>query len=157
MDTTTPANATQAGAPWHLWVIGIVALLFTGFGGYDYTMTQLGDRAHVAASVEPMGVSADAALAYFADFPLWLDFLWAIGVWGAVLGAVLLLLRKRLASRAFLTSLIAFIITNTYGFANPMPGMTDPNAVYIVTGVVFLVMLGLLLYARAMTTRGVLR
>ncbi|QZH74223.1 MAG: hypothetical protein JY451_11015 [Erythrobacter sp.] len=150
-------DSTASGAaPWHLWVVGVIALLFTAFGGYDYTMSQLGDRAYIEAAVGGMGIPVDAAVDYFSSFPLWLDFLWAVGVWGAVLGAVLLLLRKRMAYPIFVLSLAAFIATNVYGFANPIPGINDPTPTYIATAVVFSVMLGLTLYARAMAARGVL-
>ena len=25
--------------PWHLWVVGVVSLLWNGFGGYDFIMS----------------------------------------------------------------------------------------------------------------------
>jgi uncharacterized membrane protein len=38
-----------------------------------------------------------------------------------------------------------------------MPGLADATPTYIVTGVIFLIMLGFTLYARRMTVAGVLR
>lgn len=151
-------NDTQSGAtPWHLWAVGLVALLFTAFGGYDYYKSQIGDRAYIESAVGGMGIDVDAAVSYFANFPLWMDTVWAIGVWGGVAGAVLLLLRSRHAYPVWAVSLVALVISNIYGFVEPLPGVTDPTQMYIAIAVVFVVMLGLTLYARAMDAKGVLR
>lgn len=150
-------NAGTTATPWHLWVVGAIALIFTAFGGYDYTMSQMGDREYIAAAVGGMGIDVDAAVEYFANFPLWMDFVWAIGVWGGVLGAVLLLLRNKLAFPVWVTSLAALVISNIYGFVDPIPGVTDPTPTYIAIAIVFAVMLCLTLYARAMAAKGVLR
>ncbi|GGD56550.1 hypothetical protein GRI62_02715 [Erythrobacter arachoides] len=143
-------------APWHLWPVGLLALLFTAFGGYDYVMSQLGDRDYMAAVTGGMGVDVDVAVAYFAGFPLWLDFAWAIGVWGAVAGSILLLRRRRWAVPAFAVSLVAFVVTNSYGIANPLPGMQINAMTLGPVLAVFVVLLLLTLYARAMARRGVL-
>ena len=150
-------EADTPHTPWHLWAVAVVAVLFTSFGCYDYFMTQSADRAYIEAAMAPAGVDADAALAYFADFPVWLDAIWAIGVWGGFAGALLLLLRNRFAFPVFVASITAFVVSNAYGMANPIPGMDDPSMVYTMTAVVFAVMLFLTLYARAMAARGVLR
>lgn len=143
-------------APWHLWLVGGLALLFTGFGGFDYTMTQRGDVAYLDAAMGSMGVTGEQALAYFDAFPLWMEFAWAIGVWVGVAGALLLLARSRWAYPVFVISLAFFVLTNAYGFARPMPGL-DASATLPMIGVVFVLMLLLTLYARAMAMRGVLR
>lgn len=150
-------NPASSATPWHLWVVGVVALVFTCFGGYDYYMSQIGDREYIASTVGPMGMDVDVAIEYFASFPLWMDFVWAVGVWGGVAGAVLLLLRSNYAYPIWLTSLAALVVSNVYGFINPMPGMSDATPTLIAIGVVFTVMLLLTLYARAMVKRGVLR
>lgn len=147
----------RAEAPWHLWVVGIVSLLWNGFGGYDYTMTQLRDRDYLASMVEPMGMEVDAALAYYDSFPLWADAFWALGVWGSVAGSLLLLLRSRYAVHAFAVSLAGLIGGMTYQFSNPMPGMTDSTILLIFTAVILAAIVLLIWYARRMTARGVLR
>ena len=152
-------NATTARptTPWHLWLVGLIALIFTLFGAYDYYMTQIGDREYLAAAMAPMGVDAETALAYYSSFPLWMEAVWAIGVWSGVAGAVLLLLRSRLAFPAFVISLAAFVISNLYGFVNPMPDVIDPTMTLVMICVVFVVMLLLAIYAWRMQARGVLR
>lgn len=76
--------------PWHLWAIAVVAVFWNGFGGYDYVMTQTGNAAYLAQFTAEQR-------AYFDSYPMWMEAVWAIGVWGGVLGAVLLLLRNKLA------------------------------------------------------------
>lgn len=150
-------NTASQNAPWHLWVVGIVALLFTAFGGYDYYMSQTANLEYIEAAMEPMGIDADTALEYFANFPIWMDVVWAVGVWGGVLGAILLLMRNKLAYPVWGVSLVALVISNAYGFINPIPGVTDMSASYGAVAVIFVIMLLLTLYARAMAARGVLR
>lgn len=147
----------RAAAPWHLWVVGIVSLIWNGFGGYDYIMTQLQNRDYMASMVEPIGMDVDAALAYYDSFPLWADACWALGVWGSVAGSLLLLLRSRFAVHAFVVSLIGLIGGLVYQFSNPMPGMTDNTIPLIFTAVILAAMVLLIWYSRAMTARGVLR
>ncbi len=151
----TDDNVRQAG-PWHLWVIGTLALLFTAYGAVDYVMSQSGNRAYMEAMVEPMGMDADAMIAYIGSFPLWADAVWAIGVWAGVGGAVLLLLRRALAYPVWLAAMAGLVLSNAYGIAHPLPGMTDTSATYGTIAVVFVVMLALTLYARAMRNSGVL-
>ena len=32
----------QKDTPWHLWVVGVLTLLWNSVGGFSYTMTRLG-------------------------------------------------------------------------------------------------------------------
>lgn len=158
MDDTIETRAPEnTGAPWHLWVVGVLSLLWNGFGGYDYTMTQLRDRDYIASAVGPMGFDVDTAIAYWDGFPIWADAFWAFGVWGSIAGSLFLLLRSRFAVHAFVVSLIGLIGGMTYQFSNPMPGLTDTTIPMIFTAVIFAIIIALLFYARRMTARGVLR
>lgn len=135
--------------PWHLWAVGAVALLWNGYGGYDYVMTQTNNAAYLAQFTAEQR-------AYFDNFPMWMEAVWAIGVWGAVLGSVLLLLRSKWALQAFLASLIAFAVSVIYG------QMSGGSAVMGTTGMVFsavIFVLGLVfvMYSRMMVRKRVLR
>ncbi|TIX51411.1 hypothetical protein [Alteraurantiacibacter aquimixticola] len=144
-------------APWHIWVVGVLALLFTAFGAYDYIMSQTGNLAYMEAAVEPYGIPAEVAVAYFSSFPVWVDVAWAIGVWLAVAGSVLILLRNRFAYPVFVVSLAGMAVSNAWAMSNPVPGMTDTTATTVAVAVVVAIMISLTLYARAMVRRGVLR
>jgi hypothetical protein len=156
MDSVTD-GAPAGQVPWHLWVVGLLALGFTGFGAYDYVMSQLGNRAYIGAAVEPFGIETDVAVDYFSSFPFWADFIWAVGVWGAVAGSLLLLARRAWSCRAYLASLAGLVGSNAYGVANPVPGMTDSAMSYAMIALVFVVMAALARYAWRMQQAGVLR
>ena len=88
-------------APWHVWVVGVISLLWNSYGCYDYTMTKL-DPAHYLAG---SGMSA-AGQAYMLALPAWVTAFWALGVWGSLAGSLLLLARSRHAVTAFAASLV---------------------------------------------------
>lgn len=148
--------------PWHLWVVGLFALLFNGYGAYDYFMSQTGNREHVQAALEMGGMDVtpamvDSAVQYFSEFPFWADLLWALGVWGGVAGALLLLSRSRFAYPAWLVSLFGLVTSNAYGFSDPFPGVTDMTPTLIAVTAIFIIMVLLTLYARSLVKQGVLR
>ena len=136
--------------PWHLWVISGLAVLWNAMGAFDYVMTQTGNEAYMSAFTPEQ-------LAFFYDFPPWVVAAWAIAVWGGVLGALLLLLRRRLAVSVFLISLVAMVITtfHNYFLSNGMEVSGDAFSL-IFTAAIFLIALALFLYARAMHKRNVL-
>lgn len=107
-------------APWHLWVVGVAALLWNGLGCLDYTMTQLQGDAWLA-NMDP----TELQMAWFHDLPAWYEAAWAVGVWGGLLGAVLLLVRRKWAVHAFAASLLGWAAgaTYTFGLSNGMEAM----------------------------------
>ena len=143
-------DAGKASAPWHLWVVGIVALLWNAMGAFDYMMTQ-------TQNPEYMAQFTPEQLEFFYGFPIWVEATWAIAIWGAILGCILLLMRKGLAAPVFLVSWLAMVVTSFHNFvlSNGLEIMGDPFSL-VFTAVIFLVALALFLYARAMRSRGVL-
>jgi hypothetical protein len=137
-------------APWHLWIIGGIALLWNAMGAMDYVMTETQNQAYMSGFTPEQ-------LAYFYSFPAWVVSAWAIGVWGGVLGALLLLVRRRLAVWVFLASLLGVIVTtfHNYVLSNGMEIAGGASSLGF-TAVIFLIALALFLYARAMRKRGVL-
>ena len=83
----------RAATPWHLWVLGIVSLVWFAGGANDYIMTKTANQAYLGMAADSMGVSVDLILDYFNAYPMWATVCWALGVWGAVAGSLLLLLR----------------------------------------------------------------
>ncbi|MFY8163486.1 MAG: hypothetical protein ACOVKC_04535 [Brevundimonas sp.] len=135
--------------PWHLWAIAVVAVFWNGFGGYDYVMTQTGNAAYLAQFTAEQR-------AYFDSYPMWMEAVWAIGVWGGVLGAVLLLLRNKLALPAFLTSLIAFAVSVVYGQMSGGSALMGTTGM-VFSGLIFLLGLIFVMYSRTMIRKGILR
>ena len=144
-------DSGKVRAPWHLWVIGVVTLLWNAMGAFDYLMTQTQNEQYMSSFTAEQ-------LEFFYGFPLWVNAAWAIAVWGGVLGSLLLLLRKGLAALVFLVSWLAMVVTSFHNFvlSNGFEIMGDPFSL-IFTVVIFLVALALYLYARAMRKTGVIR
>ena len=149
------ATTTQSRTPVHLWIVGILSLLWGCFGGYDYTMTRMRNTDYIAGSMP--GVDPHAALAWIDSMPLYAQFGWGLGVWMGLLAAVLLLLRNRWAVWAYGLSLVGAVLGLGYqiALAPPLPGADTPM-MKTMPYVIILVALGLFLYARAMEKKGVL-
>jgi len=87
------------------WIVGGIFLLWNAFGCYMY---YLNHTMSDAAYVEAWG---PASAAVRDLFPAWGTAAFAIGVFGGLLGAVLFLMRKRIALPVFVISLIAGLIS----------------------------------------------
>ena len=139
-------------APWHLWLIGIIAVLWNAGGAFDYLMTQTNNSSYLSAMTA-------AQLAWLDARPVWFDAVWAIGVWFAVAGSLLILLRSRFAAPAFLIALAGLIAASVYSFGIARPSSVEVNGMFSVwfTLLICASLIGLWAYARAMALRGVLR
>lgn len=139
--------------PWHLWAVGVLGLLWNSYGGYDYYMSNTGGDAYLRSA----GMT-DAQIAYFNDMPSWMTAVWAIGVWGALLGSVLLLLRSRWSLPVFIASCGGFVMSLIYAYALSNGGevMSGPT-VMIMQGVILAACLFFIWYARFASKRGILR
>ena len=142
--TTTP------GRPWHLWLVGIIGVLWSSIGVLSFMLTQMKVEA-VMSRFPP------EQRQYFESFPFWAVAFWAIGVFGGVIGCLLLLLKNRLAFPVLLASAIGAIVSNLGGLfllggleVMARTGGLGFTAVPIVFGAF------LAYYARAMSNRGVL-
>ena len=150
-------SATRAKTPWHLWVLGIVSLLWFAGGANDYVMTKTQNAAYLGMAADSMGVSVETILAYFNSYPLWATVCWALGVWGAVVGSILLLLRSRFAFHALVASLVGLAGSTAYTFMSDIPPEFATTGQLVFSVVIWLSVIGMALYARAMTRAGVLR
>jgi len=137
-------------APWHLWAVGAVALLWNCIGAFDYTMTESRNTAYLAA------FNAEQ-LAYFTVLPKWVVATWATGVWGGVLGSLLLLLRQCRAPQVFAVSLGGMAITFVHNYALSDGIRIMGGGAVVFSAVIFSVGVALLVYARFMGRARVLR
>jgi len=147
---------TRAGTPVHLWIVGGLALLWNGFGCYDYLMTRMRDTDYLAKMMPT--ADPNAILAWIDSFPIWAQFGWGLGVWAGLAGSVLLLLRHRWAVLILGLSLIGAILGLGYQIvaAPPLPG-AEGAMFEVMPFVIILIALALFLYARAMRQKSVLR
>jgi len=141
-----------AKTPLHLWAVGVVSLLWNAFGAVDYTMTKLKNMSYLA------GMTPEQQ-AFLFGFPLWANIGWALGVWGSLIGSILLLARSRHATAAFAISLLGLAINSAYQFGVRGADLQQLFGIgpMIFTAVIAAIIIALLLYARAMAAKGVLR
>jgi uncharacterized membrane protein len=143
----TATTDTVRATPWHFWVVAVVSLLWNAFGGYDYTMSHVQGEAYF----RQMGMT-EVMIAAINAYPVWMHAVWAIGVWGSVVGSILLLLRMRWAFHAFALSSLGAIVSLIYQAMNPVEGMG-----LVMPAIIVAIVLALTWYARLMAKRGVLR
>mgnify|MGYP001547395321 FL=1 len=135
--------------PVHLWIVGILSLLWNAVGAFDYSATHF--------RYEPyMSQFTPEQLEYFYGFPAWMVAAWAVGVWGSFLGSIALLLRKSWAVWLFGASILGLAASTVYNFV-----LSDGRAVMgeggvIFTAVIWVIALFLFFYAQAMAKRRVL-
>lgn len=142
-------QGSSPATPKHLWIVGILAILWNSMGAFDYLMTQTRNEAYLERFSPEL-------LEWVYSFPLWAECSWAIAVWGSILASILLLMRKGLAAPIFGISLVAMVLNSIYSYvlSNGIEIMGVGAAIF--STVIFASILGLFLYSRAMKARGVL-
>jgi hypothetical protein len=135
--------------PVHLWIVGVLALLWNLMGAFDYLATQLELDFYMSDFSEEL-------LAYYYGFPKWMVAAWAIAVWGAFAGSIGLLLRRKWSVWAFAVSLGGLVVSSIYTLlmSNGVEVMGAGGMVFNVF--IYVVAIFLLVYSRSQTKRGVL-
>jgi hypothetical protein len=143
-------NQTTVKTPVHLWIVGILSILWNAVGAFDYVATQSRLESY-------MSQFTPEQLEYFYSFPTWMDSAWAVGVWGSLLGSIFLLMRKSWAVWLFGASMLGLAVSTIYNFilSDGMAVMGSGAAIF--TAVIWAIVLLLFFYARAMVKSGVLR
>ena len=143
-----PDDQTGQGraAPWYLWAVGVLALLWNGFGAVLWGGTTFMPDTFLDGMPAPHRE-------YVSGLPIWSTLTWGLGVLGGVAGSILLLLRNRLAVPAFALSLFGAV-------ANTMVYVTDPppDGFFNLPLTLFIIGFALFLFwfAHFMKRRGVL-
>jgi hypothetical protein len=150
---TTLDEAPRAAAPWHLWAVAAVSLLWNAYGGYDYVMSEaVGDAYFKSQGMNP------EQIAFIHAYPTWMVADWAIGVWSSVVGSLLLFARSRFALPAFVLSILGILLSLVYAYVLRVTPNDGVNALTLtMQGAITVVCLLLIWYSQAMTKRGVLR
>lgn len=131
------------------WIFAIVSLLWNGFGGFDYYMTQTRNPAY-------LGQIPAEIVQFIASMPIWATVAWAVGVWGSVLGAVLLLLRSGWAVPAFWIALLGLAVSTVYQVRAGMPPAMTTPAMLGMTAVIWLALIVQLGFAIRSGSKGYL-
>jgi hypothetical protein len=138
--------------PWHGWLVGLVAVLFNSIGVFDFVMSMAkGARYQASAGMTP------DQIAHFQQMPGWMTVVWAVGVFGAFVASILLLLRRRQAFLIFILSLTAFVVSLLYTYILTGGGAVMGPQMAITSAVIAGLLVFFSWYARFMILRGVLR
>ena len=150
------ATSAQARTPIHIWIVGILALLWNGFGCYDYFMTRTSGAAYIDSMMHTD--QGSAIMAYINGFPIWVSAAWGFGVWGGLAGSILLVMRSRHAVAAFAVSAIGAVVGLGWQILNPS-GIAEMSETVnrVMPYVIIVVAVALFLYARAVEKKGLLR
>jgi len=143
-------DSNPVKTPMHLWVVGLVSLLWNAMGAFDYSATELRLEFYMSQFTQEQ-------LDYFYGFPAWVIAAWAIAVWTSLLGSVGLLMRRRWAVTMFGIAIAGLAVTTLYNavLSNGFEIMGDGAVVF--TAIIWVIAVLLLLYAIRMAGRGVLR
>lgn len=143
---------TPVKTPWHLWLVGLVAVLFNAIGVFDFVMSMAQGASYQASA----GMTPDQ-IAHYQQMPAWMTVVWAVGVFGAFIASILLLMRRRTAFPTFVVSLAAFIVSLLYTYVLTHGGDVMGRQMAIASAVIAALLVFFSAYARFAARRGVLR
>jgi len=131
------------------WIIGIIALIWNILGVVAYLMqAYMTEEELLALPLEEQ--------ALYSDIPAWVTAAFALAVFGGLLGCLLLLLRKKLATFVFIISLIGIIVQMIYNvFMSKAAEVYGPGNM-IMPLMVIVIGTFLIWYSKRMQVQGVL-
>lgn len=142
-------SATTSTARWHVWIVGVFALLFNAVGVFDFTMYRLQGSQYLASA----GMTPEQ-IAYYATMPFWAHVVWAVGVFTAFVGSILLLMRRKAAMPVFGVSLAAFLLNLLHTYVLTNGGDIMGQQMAITSAVIAVLLVLFCVYARSMSVRG---
>jgi len=145
----TDVDSIGGKTPIHLWIVGVLALLWNAMGAFDYVATQFKLDFY-------MSQFSEEQLAYFYNFPSWAVAGWAFAVWMALAGSILLLLRKKWAVCAFAVSLVGMVVNSVYTLILSDGATMMGAGGVIFTLIIWVIAIFLLVYSHLLGKRGVL-
>jgi beta-lactamase regulating signal transducer with metallopeptidase domain len=138
--------------PWHIWLVGLIAVLFNSIGVFDFVMSMAQGADYQASA----GMTPDQ-IAHYQQMPSWMTVVWAVGVFGAFLASILLLLRRRPAWLVFILSLVAFVVSLLYTYILSNGGAVMGQQMAITSTIIAGLLAFFSWYFWLMALRGVLR
>ena len=145
---TSTTNAAKT--PVWFWVAAGLGLAWNVFGAVQF----MGSLNATSETLQAQGMTPEQA-AVMLGYPAWMTIAFAIGVFGGIIGCVLLLLRNKLAFPVFLASLLGYIVLYIGDITEGVfAALGTPQVV--VLSLVVIIAAALLWLARFAAGRGVL-
>jgi hypothetical protein len=143
----TPVQKPARKAPWHLYLIGTLAVLWNIVGVFDFLAT--------ATQFQPyMDRFPEGARQYWETQSFMVYAVWAMSVFSALIGSVLLIKRQALAVRVLAAATTTTIFAMALSYSRPA---ADYDATRVFAVCIIVVSLLILNYAFHQSKRGVLR
>ncbi|MBT1449832.1 hypothetical protein KJ365_02985 [Glaciecola sp. XM2] len=140
----------EAKTPWWFWLVAVLAIFWNSGGVMDFTMTHTHNEAYMSAYTQEQRD-------FFYGFPLWANIVWALGVFGGFIGAVLLLFRTKFAFHAFAISIFGMVVSFAYQFTAGMPSDLHTPGTMAFTAAIWIIAGLLMWFTVVMQTRGILK
>ena len=138
-------------APWHLWVVGGLLLIWQGMAAFDYMATLIRYEPYLAGYPEDI-------LNYYFNAPAWMYLMWGVASIGGLVAALFLLLRRKLAVPLFALGWLSSLVAAIYTFQNPPPVLGEGEGGGVMFyAIVLAAALMVLLYLVWLSRKGVLR
>jgi hypothetical protein len=133
-------------APWHLWAVGIISLLWFGSGAWVLLQAQYG----TLPGMEP------DEIAYYAARPEWAEWLTDATLFATFVGSIALLLRSRHAVPLFTVGTALVVFGNAIEIADGSSRVYANIGALIATVIIVASVVFDAAYSHAMRRRGVL-
>ena len=136
--------------PWHLWVVGVLSLAWNAMGVWTWQQQVTRAPGYLASMTVEQVRYIDAA-------PVWVSVAFGLAVWAGLLGALALLLRRRLAFNAYVAGLIGYLVNSGHAFATGDAARIMGAGGMAFTALIFVLCLFEVGYSRWVAKAGVLR
>lgn len=144
------SDSQAASAPAWFWATAVSALLWNGVGVYQYLV-------QVTATEASLQALPLAHQEFYDAIPTWATSGFAVAVFGALAGSVLLLLRNRYAELMFVISLIGLFLQDIHAFVMGHGIEVFGAGAIGLPATVLVIAIALFFFARVGTARGWLR
>lgn len=138
---------------WHYWVVSLICAAWNAMGAYDYLMTRARNLDYLNQAT---GGHAEIFLKWHESAGWLVQVGWPVGVWGSLLGALLLLARSRHAPTAYAVSLGGALVSYAAQLAGPFPPGIQRQGMAVAAVLIGTAIALQLWYARRAVARGLM-